>query len=207
MILIGQYDSPFVRRVGIALTLHGLRFEHRPWSAFRNAGLIRPLSPLLRVPVLVVDGVALNDSHLILAQIDEMAPPGRSLMPQDAAARLAARRLAGLATGLAEAAVSMFYELRLHETPSATLVDRRQGQVRAAARVLEEAAAQAQAPYLCGAAISHADIAVATALRFVAEALPGLLAEGTAPALAARCAALEATAAFQAIRQDFVPPA
>jgi glutathione S-transferase len=30
MILIGQYDSPFVRRVGIALTLYGMKFEHRP---------------------------------------------------------------------------------------------------------------------------------------------------------------------------------
>jgi glutathione S-transferase len=30
MILIGQYDSPFVRRVGIALTLYGITFEHQP---------------------------------------------------------------------------------------------------------------------------------------------------------------------------------
>lgn len=29
MLLIGQYDSPFVRRVGIALTLYGVEFEHR----------------------------------------------------------------------------------------------------------------------------------------------------------------------------------
>jgi hypothetical protein len=28
MILIGQLDSPFARRVGIALTLYGLPFEH-----------------------------------------------------------------------------------------------------------------------------------------------------------------------------------
>ena len=34
MILIGQYDSSFVRRVGIALTLYSIRFEHRPWSVF-----------------------------------------------------------------------------------------------------------------------------------------------------------------------------
>ncbi len=37
MILIGQYDSPFVRRVAIALKLYELPFEHRPWSVFRNA--------------------------------------------------------------------------------------------------------------------------------------------------------------------------
>lgn len=30
MILIGQFDSPFVRRVGITLRLYDLPFEHRP---------------------------------------------------------------------------------------------------------------------------------------------------------------------------------
>ena len=43
MILIGQYDSPFVRRVGIALTLYGMAFEHRPWSVFGETEKIRPL--------------------------------------------------------------------------------------------------------------------------------------------------------------------
>ena len=37
MILIGQYDSPFVRRVAIALRLYDLPFEHRPWSTFGDA--------------------------------------------------------------------------------------------------------------------------------------------------------------------------
>jgi hypothetical protein len=32
--LIGQYDSPFVRRVAIAFRFYGLPFEHRPWSTF-----------------------------------------------------------------------------------------------------------------------------------------------------------------------------
>ncbi|MET0575043.1 MAG: glutathione S-transferase N-terminal domain-containing protein, partial [Mesorhizobium sp.] len=41
MILIGQYDSPFVRRVGIALTLYGLPFEQRPWSSFGDAEKLR----------------------------------------------------------------------------------------------------------------------------------------------------------------------
>jgi glutathione S-transferase len=206
MILIGQYDSPFVRRVGIALALQDLAFEHRPWSTFGDAALIRPFSPVLRVPVLVVGGVALTDSHVILAQVDEMAPPGRSLMPAGAAARLAARRLVGLATGLADAAVSLFYEQRLHDSPSAMLVERRGGQIHATVAELEQAAA-ATSPFLCGTTIGHADIAVAAAMRFVTEAHPGLLDAGGAPALAARCAALEATAPFQAIRQAFIPPA
>ena len=30
MILVGQYDSPFVRRVAVALNILGLGYEHRP---------------------------------------------------------------------------------------------------------------------------------------------------------------------------------
>lgn len=55
MILIGQYDSSFVRRVGIALTLYRLPFEHRPWSVMSDAEKIRALNPLVRVPTLVLD--------------------------------------------------------------------------------------------------------------------------------------------------------
>ena len=40
MILIGQYDSPFVRRVAIAMRLYGMPFEHRPWSVFGDADKI-----------------------------------------------------------------------------------------------------------------------------------------------------------------------
>ena len=42
MILIGQYDSPFVRRVAIAMRLYGLPFEHKPWSTFGDADKIAP---------------------------------------------------------------------------------------------------------------------------------------------------------------------
>jgi hypothetical protein len=65
MILIGQYDSPFVRRVGIALTLYELPFEHWPWSTFGDADRLVAYNPLLRVPVLVTDdGDILLDSWL-----------------------------------------------------------------------------------------------------------------------------------------------
>jgi len=67
MILIGQYDSPFVRRVAIALRLYGIAFEHRPWSTFGDAEKIAPYNPLRRVPTLVLDsGEALIESAMIL---------------------------------------------------------------------------------------------------------------------------------------------
>ena len=65
LILIGQYDSPFVRRVGIAMTLYGLPFTQQPWSIFGDADKIRAYNPLVRVPTLVLDdGDVLIDSTL-----------------------------------------------------------------------------------------------------------------------------------------------
>ena len=66
MILIGQYDSPFVRRVGIALTLYGIPFRHEPWSGFGDTDKIAQFNPLRRVPTLVMDdGVVLADSAVM----------------------------------------------------------------------------------------------------------------------------------------------
>src|SRR5260370_13353423 len=56
MILIGQYDSPFTRRVAIALKLYGLAFEHRPWSTFGDADKIAPFNPLRRAAPPAVGG-------------------------------------------------------------------------------------------------------------------------------------------------------
>lgn len=42
MILVGRYDSPFLRRVGIALTLYELPFAHRPWRRGRPSAAALP---------------------------------------------------------------------------------------------------------------------------------------------------------------------
>jgi glutathione S-transferase len=208
MILIGQYDSPFVRRVGIALTLYALAFTHRPWSSFGDAALIKPFNPLCRVPTLVLDtGEPLTDSHLILAHLDSLVPAERALMPREPVARRRAQMLIGLATGTAEAAVSLFYELRLHQHPSEALVARRRGQIADALDVLEAEAGRAGDGFLCEARIGHADIAVAAMLRFLAEAHPGLAPREKIPALASLGDRLEARREFQAIAQPFIPPA
>jgi glutathione S-transferase len=126
MILIGQYDSPFVRRVGIALRLYGLAFEHRPWSSFGEADKIRAYNPLTRVPTLVLDdGDVLIDSHLILDHLDHLAPEGQALFPRTEPARRKALKVAGLATGAADKAVSLFYEMRLHDNAGRRLMVRR----------------------------------------------------------------------------------
>jgi glutathione S-transferase len=208
MILIGQYDSPFVRRVGIALTLYGLPFEHRPWSTFGEADKIRPYNPLTRVPTLVLDdGEVLIESHIILDYLDSLAPAGRAMFPAAEPARHRALKVAALATGLAEKAVSLFYEKRLHPQVSEVWVNRCRQQISGVLAALETERAKRTGDYWFGDRIGHADIAVAVTLRFVAEAHPGLVSMADFPALRAHAARHEALPAFQAIQQPFIPPA
>ena len=208
MILIGQYDSPFVRRVGIALTLYGLPFSHKPWSTFSDADKLRPYNPLIRVPTLVLDtGEALIESHAILDYLDSLVPVERALFPQAEPARHQALKVAALATGLGDKAVSLFYEKLMHKEASETWVNRCQAQIVAVLDVLEADRASRTTDYWFGDRMGHADIVVAAVLGFVAEAHPGLVSLGDFPVLNAHAARLEALPVFQAIKQPFIPPA
>ncbi len=208
MILIGQYDSPFVRRVGITLRLYGLPFEHRPWSVFGDAEKIRPLNPLVRVPTFVTDdGTVLFDSASMLDYLDHRVPEGERLLPIAEPARHKALRIATLATGLAEKAVSLFYEKRLHETTSKVWEERCRGQALGALQLLETERANARQPYWFGDRIGHADIAAACALRFASAAHPDLIDWARAPALKAHADRCEALPVFRDISQEYIPPA
>ena len=67
MLLIGQCDSPFVRRVAVTLRLYGLAYDHAAWSTFGDADKIDRYNPLRRVPTLVLDdGRPLAESNAIL---------------------------------------------------------------------------------------------------------------------------------------------
>jgi glutathione S-transferase len=208
MILIGQYDSPFVRRVGIALRLYGMPFEHRPWSTFGDAEKIRPYNPLGRVPTLVLDdGEVLIESQSILDHLDALVGPERSMFPAAGPERRRALKVAALATGMADKAVILFYEQRLHEKVSEVWVERCRGQIVRVLEALEPDRAARATAYWSGDTIGHADIAVACALRFVADAHPGLVAMSDFPALRAHAERLEAMPVFGEIAQPFVPPA
>lgn len=208
MILIGQYDSSFVRRVAIALKLYGLPFEHRPWSTFSDMNRIRPLNPLMRVPTLVLDDEdVLFDSHLILMHIETLVSPENSLWPESEPRKHRALKVAGLATGLADKAVALFYEQVLHSHVSPVWVERCRAQLAGALTMLEEDRAFRTTTYWFGEEIGHADIAVACAVRHAREALPEVIAIQDYPALHAHCDMLEALPVFREISQPFLPPA
>lgn len=208
MILIGQYDSPFVRRVGIALMLYRMPFEHRPWSTFGDVEKIRPYNPLTRVPTLVLDdGEVLIESHSILDYLDSLVPAAERMFPTAEPARHQALKVTALATGVSEKAVSLFYERALHKEISVVWTKRCGVQIDGALTELETHRKKRSGDYWFGNAIGHADIAIACALRFIPEAHPGLIAMADFPALGADAARLEALPVFQTIAQRFIPPA
>ncbi|MBL8895941.1 MAG: glutathione S-transferase family protein [Rhizobiales bacterium] len=207
MILIGQYDSPFVRRVGIALTLYGIGFEQWPWSIFGDAEKLQAYNPLIRVPTLVLDtGEVLIESHIILDYLDSLVPPGRRMFPVAEPARHKALRIAALATGLGDKAVSLFYEKRLHNEVSDVWVKRCGSQIAGVLSVLEKERAERKTGYWFGTEIGHADIAVACVLCFIKDVHPDLFDGKAYPALERLCGRLEALPAFKTISQAFVPP-
>jgi glutathione S-transferase len=207
MILIGQFDSPFVRRVAIAARLYGLPFEHRPWSTFGDAEKIAPYNPLRRVPTLVLDsGEALIESMAILDYLDELAGPDKALIAPRGPERRRALKICALAMGLGDKAVSLLYERVLRKDALKLWVERCEAQIGGVLAVLERERGAVKTPYWFGERIGHPDIAVACVLRMSREAHPTLFDAARYPALAAHAARCEALPPFQEIVQPLAPP-
>jgi glutathione S-transferase len=206
MILIGQYDSPFVRRVAIALRLYGLPFEHRPWSTFGDVDKIAAFNPLRRVPTLVLDnGEALIESTAILDYLDELVGPKKAMIAERGEARRRQLHTIALATGLGDKSVSLVYERVLRKEQLKLWVDRCEAQIGGVLEVLEKERAAVATPFWFGERIGHADIAVACVLRFTSEAHPTLF-DARYPALQAHAARCEALPPFREIVQSLSPP-
>lgn len=207
MILIGQYDSPFVRRVAIALRVYEIAFEHRPWSTFSDADKIAPFNPLCRVPTLVLDdGEVLIESAAILDHLDELAGPAKAMMARHGVPRRQALKVCALATGLGDKAVSLVYERVLHKDKSQVWVERCQRQIAGVLDALDADRRKQTTPWWFGDRIGHADIAVGCVLRFTCEAHPGVFDEARWPALAVHAAKCEALPVFLEIVQPFLSP-
>lgn len=206
MILIGQYDSTFVRRVAIALHIYGYSWEHRPWSSFSE--LVAAHNPMRRVPTLLLDdGEVLIESGAILDHLDEAAGPDFALMPARGPDRRKALQACALVIGVADKAVALVYERLLHPEPAAAWVERCGRQIGDTLAALETSRSAATHAYWLGPSIGHADIALACVVRFLGEAHPGLWQAHRYPGLAAHAAQCEALPAFMAISQPFSAPA
>ncbi len=207
MILIGQYNSPFVRRVAIALRFYGLAFEHRPWSTFADADKIAPFNPLRRVPTLVLDGgEALIESTAILDYLDELVGPDKAMIaPQRTAAPPCAENLRAGDRTWRQGGQSRL-RARAAKGSSRDLGRTLRGPDWRRAGCAGDGARAVATPFWFGERIGHADIAVACVLRFTGEAHPRLFDDARYPALAAHAARCEAMPAFMEIVQPLKPP-
>jgi glutathione S-transferase len=195
MILVGQYDSPFVRRVAVSLRTLGFAYDHDTRSVFGDFDALRQVNPLGRIPSLVLDGgEVLIDSAAILDWLDQEVGPGRALVPPSGAQRRRALRLIALATGAIDKIGAATYErvVRPAAFRWAEWIDR--------CRIQGEGAIAALAaePWPAGDSLDQAQITTACMIRYVRLADPEALPPGRHPSLDALSERCEALPAFQA---------
>lgn len=208
MILIGMFDSPFVRRVAITLDLLGLPFDHRNWSVGRDAEQIRRYNPLGRVPTLVLDdGETLVESSAILDYLDEIAGGEKALLPRTGALRRRGLKLMGIATGAADKGVSQIYErvFRPEDKRHQPWLDRCREQMDGGLLELDKACASLPLDgWLLGARILQPDITVACCYTVLIEAVG--FSAARYPALSAHVARCQALPVFKKYHVPFFAP-
>ncbi|GGA27125.1 glutathione S-transferase family protein [Dyella nitratireducens] len=167
--VIGNYISPYVRKVLACLELKGLDYEIDPITPFIGNDDFSRFSPLRRIPVLIDGELVLNDSSVICQYLEDKHPQP-SLYPADIARRAKARWLEEYAdTYLADVLIwRLFYQLAVrkhvfHEpTDEAVVRQAREVEIPAALDYLET---QLPAEGFIFGQLSIADISIAGYFR------------------------------------------
>lgn len=196
MILVGQYDSPFVRRVAVALHLYAMPFERRILSVFSDFTAMLRVNPLGKVPVLQLDdGEVLFDSRAILDYLDGLVAPDRRLLPPEEPHRRRVLRIESIALGLTEKLYERIFEFARRDPAKrdGAVVQRVEQQIASALSWLE---ALRPAPWLYGDRLTRADVTTAIALTYMQEKAPTLLVPALHDSLAAHCARCESLSEF-----------
>jgi glutathione S-transferase len=112
--IIGNYISPYVRKVLVCLDLKGVDYQIDPIAPFIGNDDFSRLSPLRRIPVLIDGELVLNDSSVICQYLEDKHPQP-SLYPADIGLRAKARWLEEYAdTHLADVLVwRLFYQVAI----------------------------------------------------------------------------------------------
>lgn len=192
MILVGQYDSPFVRRAGVALHIHEIAIERQILSTFAHFEDVQALSPLGKVPVLIMeDGTALPDSRAIIEHLEARGP---RLAAEDMPLML---QIEAVGIGLAEKTYERGIEVsrRAQGCQDPAWIARLEVQISAALLWLEQRAGDG---YLREDQLTRADLAAAIAVTYLAEKLPALYRAEDHPRLEAHRRFCEDLAPFQA---------
>jgi|JI7StandDraft_1071085.scaffolds.fasta_scaffold358466_1 glutathione S-transferase len=210
MILIGQFDSPFVRRVAVTLNHYHMPFTRNPLSIFRNAAEVQKINPLLRVPALILEtGESLIDSHAIIDHLDEMAGPARALTPRHGPERRHVLQAVYLAAGLAEKVVQLFFE-RLNHPDKMLAKDWEKRLLSQITTSLEKLEHDCGTPWFFDNKLSQADVTAACMLMHMKMRVPECFPATKYPklhAMALHCETLDAFANARPGADETVPSA
>lgn len=192
-VLYGKFLSPYVRRVAVTLNLMEMPFEHHDISAIQDETAREKVNPVGRVPALRISGgEVLIDSAAILDHLDEIAGPGRALVPPSGSDRRRALQLLAMATGAIDRAMTANAERR-RQPPDQDRLNRLLRQCRQGFDTLETSLDQRD--YFDPGGLMQTDITVAIGLNFVNHIFPGTLPPDQFPGLSdlsLRCEALPA---------------
>jgi len=201
MILVGQYGSPFVRRVAVTLNHYGIAYDRQVKSVYGDFDDVLEVNPLGKVPALQLDGgEVLVDSALILNYLDEQAGPDAALVPPSGPGRWRILQRVTVAAGLSEKVVELNTET-LRRPPGMTdeeRAERCRRQIMSALTWLEN---DFLGPWMGGEAMTQADVTAAVAWTHMANRQPDFTdgIAGQFPALAGLAAQAEALPAFLAV--------
>lgn len=166
MKLIGNYTSPYVRKISVILLEKGLPFEFVNESPWTDASQVPHYNPLGKVPALVDDhGECWYNSSIIAARLETL-PQAPKLLPEEAFSAVKVRQLETLADGICDAALIIVREqLRPIEQQSPEEMLRQRHKIQRGLDALEREAANQT--WLNGEQINLADIAVACAIGYL----------------------------------------
>lgn len=198
--VIGNYISPYVRKVLVCLELKGLEYEIDPIAPFVGNDEFTRLSPLRRIPVLVDGDLVLTDSSVICQYLEDKHPTP-AIYPHDIVDRAKARWLEEYAdTRLADGlTLRLFYQLAIkrhifHEPVNEAVVQHaRDVEIPAALDYLENLLPDDG--FVFGA-LSIADISIASFFRTASFVRYAIDAERW-PLMAALVTQVQALPAFQ----------
>jgi glutathione S-transferase len=174
MKLIGSLASPFVRKVRVVLAEKKLDYEFVLEDVWSPTTTLSQANPLGKVPCLVMeDGGAMFDSRVIVEYLETMSPVGK-LIPTGGRERASVKVWEALADGVAEAAILVRLERtqRPVELQSQAWITRQLGKVTHGIKAMSQALGDN--PYCVGKQFSLADVAVGSALGWIAFRFPEL---------------------------------
>jgi len=197
MILTASKASPFVRKVLLTIALKDLQGQVE--QADDHDRRIRAHNPLHKIPTLLLeDGEAVQDSHVICEYLDMLKPEPR-LFPSNIKQRSRTLTLASLGDGIMEAALLVMFESRFRPADKwvQSWVDRQQSKIDAGVDWLEN-----NIPVI-GEHPDYGHITIACALGYLDFRLKGAWRHGHPKLVAWLDAFAERTPAFgQSMPED-----